>query len=145
MTVWGCQLRLSSVSLEESLLQRGGVCVCVCACMCTCVHVCTYVWGRSIFYAKELSVWWSLSEPQIKTYNVFFFPDTNLCFFKNPLVMGLSGGPVVKTPCSQCGVGGEALGSIPDQQTRLCMVQLKILCATTKTRSSQINKIIIII
>ena len=111
----------------------------------SCVHVCTYVWGRSIFYAKELSMVITVSELQIKTYKVFFFPATNVCFFKNPLMMGLSGGPVVKTLYSQYGVGGGALGLIPDQQATLCMMQLKIVHATTKTRSSRINKIIIII
>ena len=84
----------------------------MCTRMCTCAHAHVYicarvyiVWGRSIFYAKERSMVITVSEPQIKTYKVFFFPATNVCFFKNPLMMGLSSGPVVKTLYSQYGVG----------------------------------------
>ena len=49
------------------------------------------------------------------------------------------GGPMVKTPRSQC----SRPSSIPGQRTRSHMLQLKskILRATTKTQSSQINKI----
>ena len=45
------------------------------------------------------------------------------------------GVPVVKTLCSKAG----GLGSIPGQRTRSHMLQLKILCASTRT-SAQPNK-----
>ena len=48
----------------------------------------------------------------------------------------LPGVPVVKTLCSKAG----GLGSIPGQRTRSHMLHLKILCATTRTWHSQINK-----
>lgn len=45
--------------------------------------MCTCVWGRGTFYAKGLSGMVIIfSDPQIKACN-FFFPGTNVRFFKN--------------------------------------------------------------
>ena len=48
---------------------------------------------------------------------------------------GSTGGPMAKTPCSQC----RGLGLIPSQKTRCHMLQLKIPHAATKTWCSQIK------
>ena len=51
-------------------------------------------------------------------------------------MLGLPGGPVVKTPYSQC----KRPGFDPSQGTRAHMPQLKILHASTKTWYIQINR-----
>ena len=51
--------------------------------------------------------------------------------------IGISGGPVAKTLCSQ---SPECLTSIPGQGTRSHTPELKILHAAIKTRHSQIKK-----
>ena len=54
---------------------------------------------------------------------------------KDLLAWDFPGGPVVKTLSSPC----RGQGSVPGEGTRSHMPQLKISCATTKTKHSQIN------